>query len=152
PSTQDNNALTKSRCIPRSLGRKTYESESAGIMSNRPVRCKGGKRRSKFPCLLRGTIPSDQTYWPKRLNAMTASLAAVLVGLLGFAGCNTLHPALGPAHNEFQVVERDNSEILHVKLRMGAGDLRVGSGTEKLARADFLYNVDSWKPEVHYSN
>jgi hypothetical protein len=63
-----------------------------------------------------------------------------------------MHPSLGPAHNEFQVIERDDSESLRVKLRMGAGDLRVGSGTEKLARADFLYNIDEWKPEVHYSN
>src|SRR5262245_5204995 len=82
---------------------------------------------------------------------MNARFAAVIAGMVGFAGCS-VHPALGPAHNEFVSFERDNAESLSVKLHMGAGELRVGSGTEKLARADFLYNIEQWKPEVNYSN
>jgi predicted membrane protein len=33
---------------------------------------------------------------------------------------------------------------------MGAGDLRVTDGAAKLVRADFAYNVPSWKPEVRF--
>jgi hypothetical protein len=58
----------------------------------------------------------------------------------------------GPVKNDFQVLERDDSESVRVNLRMGAGDLRVGTGTQKLMRADFAYNVPSWKPEVNYSS
>jgi hypothetical protein len=82
------------------------------------------------------------------MNAHYGLLAATMAGM---CGC-MVHSALGPAHNEFQVIERDDSEALRVKLQMGAGDLKVGGGTEKLARADFLYNVEAWKPEVHYSS
>ena len=45
----------------------------------------------------------------------------------------------------------DDSEAVRVNLRMGAGDLRVTDGAAKLLRADFAYNVPSWKPEVRYS-
>jgi predicted membrane protein len=45
----------------------------------------------------------------------------------------------------------DDSEVVHVNLRMGAGDLRVTDGGAKLMRADFAYSIPSWKPEVRYS-
>ncbi|MCX6924085.1 MAG: toast rack family protein, partial [Verrucomicrobia bacterium] len=45
----------------------------------------------------------------------------------------------------------DDSEVVRVNLRMGAGDLRVTDGAAKLMRADFAYGVPSWKPEVRYS-
>ena len=45
----------------------------------------------------------------------------------------------------------DNSEQVHVTLKMGAGDLRVNDGAQKLVRGDFSYNVPSWKPRVRYS-
>src|SRR5207248_4717108 len=48
-------------------------------------------------------------------------------------------------------IDRDSAEGVGVQLRRGAGNLRIGSGTEKLVRADFDYNVPSWKPEVQYS-
>ena len=35
---------------------------------------------------------------------------------------------------------------------MGAGTLRVEGGTQKLMRADFTYNVASWKPYVRYGS
>lgn len=48
-------------------------------------------------------------------------------------------------------IERDNSEMVRVNLNMGGGELRVETGTNKLAQADFQYNVPEWKPEVNYS-
>ena len=45
-------------------------------------------------------------------------------------------------------IDRDNSEMVRVNLNMGGGELKVGDGAEKLAQADFEYNVPEWKPEV----
>ena len=35
---------------------------------------------------------------------------------------------------------------------MGAGELRVGAGTEKLIRTDFGYNTPAWKPVVDFQS
>jgi len=66
-------------------------------------------------------------------------------------GCDVVDHT-GPTEHDFRVVERDSSETLRVHLKMGAGNLRIGSGTEKLLRADFDYNVPAWKPEVQYNS
>ena len=65
------------------------------------------------------------------------------------AGCGIERP--GPTQHDFQTVERDSSELVRVNLIMGAGNLRVDSGTDKLAAADFTYNLASWKPEMRYT-
>ena len=54
----------------------------------------------------------------------------------------------GAGTHESQSIDRDDSERVRVNLEMGAGNLRVRSGAGKLLRADFAYNVPSWKPEV----
>lgn len=81
---------------------------------------------------------------------MNTSSVLLLAGILNLTGCVVEHA--GPLQNDFQVLERDDSESVRVSFRMGAGDLRVGSGTQKLMRADFAYNVPSWKPQVRYSS
>jgi hypothetical protein len=68
----------------------------------------------------------------------------LLAACLG--GCVIERP--GPTQHDFQTVERDSSELVRVNLIMGAGNLRVDSGTDKLAAADFTYNLASWKPEM----
>lgn len=57
-----------------------------------------------------------------------------------------------PAQYDAQSVEMDASELVHVNLHMGAGDLRVTDGSQKLMRADFTYSVPAWKPEVRYTS
>ncbi len=79
---------------------------------------------------------------------MFAKCAATLGAVVCMAGC-MVEPA-GPAHHEFQAVDRDKAGVVRVNLNFGAGRLIVGSGTEKLMRADFTYNVPAWKPEVDY--
>jgi hypothetical protein len=69
---------------------------------------------------------------------------------LALAGC-VVSTHSGPVQYASESVELDNSEQVHVNLRMGAGDLRVSDGAQKLVRADFSYNVPSWKPEVRYT-
>lgn len=48
--------------------------------------------------------------------------------------------------------DRDNSELVHVNLTMRAGELKLDTGTDKLAAAEFNYNVPTWKPSLSYSS
>src|SRR5260221_12026292 len=81
---------------------------------------------------------------------MTARIAALLAGTIGLCGC--VVEATGPTQHDFRTIEMDSSERLTVDLNMGAGRLRVDGGSQNLARADFSYNVASWKPYVRYSS
>jgi hypothetical protein len=74
-----------------------------------------------------------------------------LAALFTFAGCVIDNHRSGPLEYSSQSVELDNSEEVRVDLRMGAGDLRVTDGAQKLVRADFSYNIPEWKPEVRYT-
>ena len=75
----------------------------------------------------------------------------LLAGVVFLAGCEIEAP--GPVRHESQSIDRDDSERVRVDLEMGAGNLRVRSGAGKqLLRADFSYNVPSWKPEIRYTS
>jgi hypothetical protein len=67
------------------------------------------------------------------------------------SGCAISNQPAGPVQQESRVIERDASESGHVNLKIGAGDLKVSSGTDKFMRAYFTYNVPQWKPDVRYS-
>jgi hypothetical protein len=68
-----------------------------------------------------------------------------------FAGCTVSSVPTGPLQYESKVIERDDSQSARVSLNIGAGDLKVSSGTEKFLRAYFTYNVPQLKPDVRYS-
>lgn len=74
----------------------------------------------------------------------------VFPALIGLGGCMIHHERGGPLEYSSQTLEPDSTERVRVNLHMGAGDLRVTDGSQKLLRADFSYNVPSWKPEVQY--
>lgn len=65
------------------------------------------------------------------------------------SGCVVQHA--GPTQHDFQAIDRDKAEMVSVRLKMGAGKLRIDTGTDKLVAADFTYNVPAWKPEVRYT-
>lgn len=75
---------------------------------------------------------------------------AWLPAVLCLGGC--VIETAGPTQHDVRSIDLDASERVTVDLNMGAGNLRVDSGSEKLMRADFTYNVASWKPYVHYSS
>jgi hypothetical protein len=52
---------------------------------------------------------------------------------------------------ESRAIEREGAERGHISLNMGAGDLKVSSGTQALMHAYFTYNVPALKPVVHSS-
>ncbi|MBZ5623822.1 MAG: toast rack family protein [Acidobacteriia bacterium] len=81
---------------------------------------------------------------------MIARCAPLIAGALCLCGC--VIETAGPAQHDFRSIELDRSELVRVDLNMGAGHLRVDGGTQKLMRADFTYNVPSWKPYVRYTS
>jgi hypothetical protein len=87
--------------------------------------------------------------------AMKLLIAPLACVLLCLAGCRDVYlrsELAGPAQHESQAIERDGAKLLHATLHMGAGNLRVGMGTEKLVRADFDYNMPSLKPRMSYTS
>ena len=82
---------------------------------------------------------------------MKARYLLLVPGLLALTGCVIDTRRAGPVQYSSESVELDDSEVVRVNLRMGAGDLRITDGAPKLMRADFAYDVPSWKPEVRYS-
>jgi hypothetical protein len=73
----------------------------------------------------------------------------LFLGALCLTGC-VVEVHNGPTHHDFREFERQGVESLRLDLHMGAGEVKVRGGAAKLARADFAYNVEQWKPEVTY--
>lgn len=81
----------------------------------------------------------------------TAVLAASALLMLGVAGCGVSNgPEVGRTQTTSKIVPLGKAKSVTVDIKMGAGKLRVSSGTSDLMHADFTYNVGAWKPEVHY--
>jgi hypothetical protein len=76
---------------------------------------------------------------------------ALALGALCLSGCVVTSDARGRLQYESRAIDRDASDRVRVNLNMGAGDLKVSSGTQKLLQAYFNYNVPDLKPDVHYS-
>jgi len=81
---------------------------------------------------------------------MSARYLLTLPGALFLASCGIEHNA-GPVQYDSKTVDAQGAESVKVSLHMGAGEMRVTDGAQQLARADFSYNVPSWKPEVRYN-
>ena len=75
----------------------------------------------------------------------------LLAAALCLSSC-VIDTATGPVQHDSRSIERDASDRVRVDLNMGAGNLIIGGGAQKLLNADFTYNVPSWKPEVRYSS
>ena len=76
--------------------------------------------------------------------------ALVLLAML-LAGCGS-KLRVGEVRTESQSVELGDARSVHVEIDLGAGDLEVTGGAEKLLEADFTYNVAKLKPEVKYTD
>jgi hypothetical protein len=78
-------------------------------------------------------------------------ITLVLFPALLLAGCDS-QARVGALQTESQSVELGDAESVRVEIVLGAGDLQVTGGAEKLLEADFTYNVDKLKPEVEYKD
>jgi predicted small secreted protein len=85
------------------------------------------------------------------MNTKNVLIALVLFVAVLLNGCN---PTLkvGDLQTESQAVEGDGAESVRVEISLGAGDLHVRGGAEKLLEADFTYNVARLKPQVKYAS
>ena len=78
-------------------------------------------------------------------------IALVLFAALLLAGCGS-QARVGALRTESQSVELGDARSVRVEINMGAGDLEVTGGADKLLQADFTYNVAKLKPEVEYKD
>ena len=78
----------------------------------------------------------------------------LLIALVLFAallsGCGS-GARVGALRTESQSVELGDAKSVRVEINLGAGDLQVTGGAEKLLDADFTYNVAKLKPEIGYT-
>jgi len=84
----------------------------------------------------------------RRISKSVAFLAIVAVLLA--SGCAS-GVKVGSLQTESQSVELGSAESVRVEINMGAGELDVAGGADKLLEADFTYNVAELEPEVKYS-
>ena len=47
-------------------------------------------------------------------------------------------------------VDSENATSARAQFKMGAGELNLTGGADKLMEADFSYNVSDWKPKISY--
>jgi hypothetical protein len=78
-------------------------------------------------------------------------IALVLFGALLLAACSS-RARVGALQTESKSVELGGARSVNVDINLGAGDLELTGGAEKLLEADFNYNVARLKPEVKYKN
>lgn len=78
----------------------------------------------------------------------------VLITLLLFAAllasCSS-GARVGALQTESQAVDLGDTQSVDVDINMGAGDLEVTGGAEKLLEANFTYNVARLKPAMEYT-
>jgi hypothetical protein len=79
-------------------------------------------------------------------------MAVLLVGLSAAGlGCSAVTVKTGELRTDTTTVGLGAAKSASVEIRQGAGTLKVSGGASKLMDATFVYNVDSWKPEVTYT-
>ena len=82
---------------------------------------------------------------------MLRQCVPVLGAVWALTGCGGVVHQSGPPQHEFVSFEREGVELARVHLKMGAGEMRVSGGSDKLARADFEFSNPDWKPQVSYA-
>ena len=81
------------------------------------------------------------------LGMMAAT--ALLAGACGTQRGGT-HQGVGEMQRESKSIQAENAQSVHAKLIMGAGELNLTGGADRLMEGDFSYNVADWKAKVNY--
>jgi hypothetical protein len=83
------------------------------------------------------------------MKTSRSRILVVTASFLFIAACQFDHlAATGPMRNEPMSIERGDADRANVELNMGAGEMNLRGGADKLMEGDFEYNVDEWKPIV----
>ena len=83
------------------------------------------------------------------LLVLLIAATAVVAVACGTQGGGT-QPDVGEMQRESKSVEAQNADSVRAKLQMGAGELNLTGGADRLMEGDFSYNVSDWKPKVSY--
>jgi len=73
---------------------------------------------------------------------------AVLAGACGTQGGGTQQ--VGEMERESKSVDTKDAQSARASLKMGAGELHLTGGADRLMEGDFSYNVSGWKPKISY--
>ena len=82
------------------------------------------------------------------LSIVMTAATAVLAGACSTQPGGT--PQVGEMQRESKSVDPENADSARAQLKMGAGELHLTGGADRLMEADFSYNVSEWKPKVSY--
>ena len=78
-------------------------------------------------------------------------ITLVLFAAVLLAGCGS-QARVGALQTESQSVELEDAKSVRVQINLGAGNLQMTAGAEKLLEAGFTYNVAALKPVVKYTD
>jgi hypothetical protein len=83
------------------------------------------------------------------LSLVMLAATAVLAGACGTQPGGT-QQGVGKMQSESRSIQPQNAQSVGADLKMGAGELNITGGADKLMEGDFSYNVSEWKPKVSY--
>src|ERR671921_1539658 len=83
------------------------------------------------------------------LSILMMAATAVLAGACSTQGGGT-QQEVGKMQHDSKSVDPENATSARAQLKMGAGELNLTGGADRLMEADFSYNVSEWKPKVSY--
>src|SRR5919112_5268613 len=82
------------------------------------------------------------------LSILMMAATAVLAGACSTQGGGSQQ--VGKMQEESKSVDPKNADSARAQLKMGAGELNLTGGADRLMEADFSYNVSEGKPKVSY--
>src|SRR5215210_7624710 len=83
------------------------------------------------------------------LSIVVMAATAVLAGACGMQPGGT-QQEVGKMQHDSKSVDPQNAQSARAQLKMGAGELNLTGGADRLMEGEFSYNVSEWKPEVSY--
>jgi hypothetical protein len=89
-----------------------------------------------------------------RFGVVVLSIVMLAATALLAGACSTQpggKPQVGKMHHESKAVDPKNAQSARAQLKMGAGELNLTGGSEKLMEGEFSYNVPDWEPKVSYA-
>jgi hypothetical protein len=88
-----------------------------------------------------------------RYGVVVLSIVMMAATALLAGACGTQpggKPQVGKMHHESKAVDPKDAQDARAQLEMGAGELNVTGGADKLMEGEFSYNVSDWEPKVGY--
>jgi len=83
------------------------------------------------------------------LSIFMMAATAVLAGACGSQPGGT-QQQVGKMQHDSKSVDPKGTRSVRAQLKMGAGELKLTGGADRLMEGEFSYNVADWKPKVSY--